>query len=343
MRRVGVVVVTLVVAAGPRAAWGQFGGFGGRGGGGRGGRGGGEMGAAAFPTPKLPGAELEGPPDSAAAQAVLTLNDEQADRYAQAYDSFMTATRPQRDSATVVTEKMHDRLASGDRAAAMFYADRLREFGDFLKDQQEKFEGTLRHFLTGDQMKAYRRWKADQDRRYEEKNREEALRWQRPSMGERGGFGGGGGEGRMGEAPADPRTVLPNAAGVAPADLGAQAVRVGRTLYVTSQLPLDSAGALLLGDLRAQADRAFANLAAVLRGAGARPQDVVALTIYVVGYKPDQLPIVRAAGAAYFGTSPPTATVLGVEALSREGALIAVGATAVMGTPSWFSRAAGDR
>jgi enamine deaminase RidA (YjgF/YER057c/UK114 family) len=302
------------------------------------------MGARAFPAPKLPGAELEGPPDSAAARAVLTLSNDQAARYAQAYDSFMTATRPQRDSAALATDKMNERLATGDRAAAMFYADRLREFGDFLKSQQEKFEGQLHRFLSGDQIKAYRRWKDDQDRIYEEKNREEALRWQRPSMGERGGFGGGGGGGggRMGEAPPDPRTVIPTVAGVAHADLGSQAVRVGRTLYITSQLALDSTGALIQGDLRAQAERAFANLTAVLRGAGAQPQDIVALTIYVVDYKPDQLPIVRSAGSSYFGTNPPAVTILGVEALAREGAVIAVGATAVTSGASWFSRMAGE-
>src|SRR5580765_7718322 len=49
--------------------------------------------------PKLPGVELEGPLDSASAPVVLQLNPDQARRYAQAYDSFMVATQPQRDSA----------------------------------------------------------------------------------------------------------------------------------------------------------------------------------------------------------------------------------------------------
>src|SRR5262249_30412055 len=74
MRRVMMVAVTLASVIGAQTAWGQFGGFGGRGG-----RGGGpDMGGRANPAPKMPGAELEGPPDSAAARAVLTLSDEQA-------------------------------------------------------------------------------------------------------------------------------------------------------------------------------------------------------------------------------------------------------------------------
>ena len=339
MRRLMAMALVLVSVLGPRVASGQFGGFGG----GRGRRGGGdqEMGGRGLPAPKMPGAELEGPPDSAAAQDLLTLKDDQSARYAQAYDSFMTATKPQRDSAALMTDKMHDRLASGDRAAAMFYADRLREFGDYLKDRQDKFESMLHHMLTSDQMKAYRAWKDQQDHAYEVKNREEALRWQRVG-GERGGFGGFGNGGRMAEAPPDQRTVIPSVAGVARPDLGSQAVRVGRTVFITAQLAVDSAGALVGGDLKAQTDRAFANLAAVLRAVGARPQEVVALTIYVVGYKPEQLAVIRAEAPAYFETNSPAATLLGVESLSRDGALIAVGATAVTGTSSMFSRLAGD-
>lgn len=346
MRRIGVVAVILATTLGPRTGWAQFGGFGG----GRGGRmGGPEMGGRQVQVPRLPGAELAGPPDSAAARAVLSLSDTQAARYAQAYDSFMTATRPQRDSAAVMTEKMHDRLASGDRAAATFFAERLEEYGDYLKDRQDKFEGQMRHMLTGDQVKAYKRWKEDQERVYAEKNREEAMRWQRGGFGERGGGGfgerGGFGEGmQLAGPPPEQRTVIPAVAGVSRPDLGAQAVRVGRTIYVTSQLPLDSTGAVAGADLRAQADRAFGNLGAVLRGVGAQPQEVVALTVYVVGYKPEQLPTIHDAGVAYFGAAPPIATVVGVESLSREGALIAVGATAVLSATSRFARmAGGDR
>jgi enamine deaminase RidA (YjgF/YER057c/UK114 family) len=103
-------------------------------------------------------------------------------------------------------------------------------------------------------------------------------------------------------------------------------------VYVTGQLALDSTGALVGADLRTQAARAFANLATVLRTAGASPADVVALTIYVVDYKPADIPTLREAGAAYFGPNPPIATLLGVQSVGRDRAIIAVGATAVTAT-----------
>jgi len=253
------------------------------------------------------------------ARTLLELSDQQAARYAQAYDSFMVATRPQRDSARAVTEKMNDRLDSGDRAAALFYAERLQELGRYLKDRQDKFEDQLRHMLTGDQSKSYRGWKEDQDRAAEGKAREDALRWREAAFG---------GE-RVAPLP-EQKAFIASSPGTPRPELGSQAVRVGRTVYVSSQLALDSTGALVgAGNLAVQALRAFANLAAVLRAAGASPPDVVALTIYVVDYKPSQLAAIRDAGAAYFGADPPVATVLGVQSLPREGALVAVGATAV--------------
>ena len=158
MRRALLATALLTFAVSPPGAWGQFGGFGGRGRG----MGGQEEGRFAPAAPRLPGVELDGPADSATAQAVLDLNAEQAARYGQAYDSFMVATRPQRDSVRVAVGKMNDRLDSGDRAAALFYAERVQDLGKYLKDRQDKFEDNLHHFLTGDQVKGYRRWKEDQ-------------------------------------------------------------------------------------------------------------------------------------------------------------------------------------
>ncbi len=320
MRRALVAATLLTFTIAP-VAWGQWGGFGGRGG-----RSGGDpMGREAPGAPRLPGPELDGPADSGLAQGLLNLTPEQAARYAQAYDSFMVATRPQRDSARAATEKMNDRLASGDRAAALFYAERLQDLGKYLKDRQDKFEDSLRHLLTADQVKTYRRWKEDEERGAEAKRREDALRWREAAFG---------GE-RMTAIP-EQKTLVASAAGVARPDLGSQAVRVGRTVYVASQLALDSAGGLVgTGDLKVQAERAFANVAGVLRAAGGAPQDVVALSIYVVNYRPAQLATIRDAGAAYFGLNAPVATVLGVQSLARDGALVAVAATAVTGTPAF--------
>jgi len=97
------------------------------------GRGGVTQGRYAPSAPKLPGVELAGPLDSATARVLLGLNDQESAHYAQVYDSFVVATRPQRDSAGVATAKMNERLDAGDRAAALFYAERLQELGKYLK------------------------------------------------------------------------------------------------------------------------------------------------------------------------------------------------------------------
>lgn len=271
--------------------------------------------------PKMPGVELTGPLDTALARVTLNLTTDQATRYAQAYDSFMVATRPQRDSTQAAIVKMNERLDGGDRAAAMFYAERLQELGKYLKDRQDGFEGDLRRFLTGDQVKAYKKWREGEDQATERKRRADQLRWD--EAGFRGEFGG-----PRGSAAPEIKTALPSPSAVAAPALGSQAVRVGRTVYIAAQLGVDSTGALVGADLRAQAERAFANLAAVLQAAGASPRDVTALTIYVVNYRPADLETIRNAGAAFLGANAPIATVLGVQSLGHDGALISIGATA---------------
>ena len=272
------------------------------------------------PAPKLPGVELVGPLDTALARVMLTLTADQSTRYRQAYDSFMVATRPQRDSANAAIAKMNERLDDGDRAAAAFYAEHVQDLGKTLRDRQDRFEGDLRRFLNGDQIKAYKKWREDQDQATERKRRENQLRW------EEAGFRGEFAAPRAG-AP-EIKTALPTPPGVAAPAVGSPSVRVGRTVYVTGQLGVDSTGTLAGSDLRAQAERAFANLRAVLQSAGASVRDLTALTIYVVNYQPADLETIRTAGAAYFSANAPIATVVGVQSLGRDGALISIGATA---------------
>jgi enamine deaminase RidA (YjgF/YER057c/UK114 family) len=297
-----------------------------QGGFGRGGMGGMMGGGRYGPSaPKLPGVELQGPLDTTLAPALLNLSPDQAARYTQAYDSFMVGTQPQRDSANAAIDKMNERLDGGDRAAALFYVEQVQDLGKGLKDRQDKFENDLRRFLNGDQVKAYKKWREGEDEATDRKRRENQLRWDEASY--RGSFGGS----ARGSTP-EIKTALSSPAVAAPS-LGSQAVRVGRTVYITGQLGVDSAGTLVGTDLQAQAARAFANLTAVLQAAGATPRDVTALTIYVVNYRPADLATIREAGAAYFGSNAPIASVLGVQSLGRDGALVSVGATAFGGRP----------
>jgi enamine deaminase RidA (YjgF/YER057c/UK114 family) len=221
---------------------------------------------------------------------------------------------------------MYQKLDNGDRGAALFYAEPLQDLGKDLKKQQDKFEDQLRDFLSGDQIKTYREWRKAQDKAAEQKAREEAARWRTSGFG--GGFAGGGGS----REALEPKTFL-DSHGLPQPDAGSQAVRIGRTVYVSSQVAVDDSGNIVGGnDLHAQAVQAFANLMRVLGAARALPEDVVHLTIYVVDYRPDDLQTIREAGAPYFAArNPPVITVLGVQSLSRQGALIAVEATAEQG------------
>lgn len=287
------------------------------------------MGGGPPQAPKLPGIELEGPLDSASAPTVLQLNPEQARRYAQAYDSFMVATQPQRDSAAAAITKMNERLQTGDRAAAMFYVERLNELGKRLKDRQDRFEEGLKKFLSGDQIKAYRQWRDNEQQAIERKQHEDEVKWIDAAFV---GFGG-----RPSADAPEIRSPVPLAPGVAAPSLGAQALRVGRALYVSGQFGTDSSGTLVGADLRAQAARAFANLTTVLHAGGAMPRNVVSLTILVVNYKPADDATIREVAADYLGSNPPVVTIAGVQSLSREGALISVAATAAT-TGASFTR-----
>jgi enamine deaminase RidA (YjgF/YER057c/UK114 family) len=130
--------------------------------------------------------------------------------------------------------------------------------------------------------------------------------------------------------PTDTRYINPGT--LASLDGFTHAVRVGSFVFVSGEVPLDSVGNLVgPGDLAAQARQAFANLELVLHLAGSTPQEVVKLTVYVSGYKPADLAVIRQAGAAFFPQrNPPAGTVVGVQSLPREGMLIAVDATAVI-------------
>ena len=308
------IISSLCVALFAQGAAAQYGG--GRREGGMGGYGRPEL----EPAPALPGAVLDGPPDSVTARNALALSDSQAGRYAEAYHAFMAATLPSRDSVQLFRDRMNDRLATGDRAAALFYAERLQDLGKSLRERQDKFDDGLRAFLTKDQQKAYRKWEDDAEHVAQERNKANAMHWQGA-----GGFGAG----RSAE---ERRSGVASAAAPA-ALLGAQAVRVGRTVYVAAQLGEDSVGTLAGADLASQVRRAFANVTALLRGATASPGDVVRMTVYLVGPDSGAVALVRAAGAEYFtGRVQPATAILGVQSLPKAGALVAIEVTAVTGS-----------
>ncbi|MFG1793134.1 RidA family protein [Nocardia sp. NPDC049149] len=104
-----------------------------------------------------------------------------------------------------------------------------------------------------------------------------------------------------------------------------------RMVFVAGQMSDDLDGNLVFaGDLAAQARQVFANLGRALAAAGARPDQVAKITIYVVGHRPEYLTVIEEARIALFGDHKPTDVLLGVETLAAPGYLIEVDAIAVI-------------
>jgi enamine deaminase RidA (YjgF/YER057c/UK114 family) len=105
----------------------------------------------------------------------------------------------------------------------------------------------------------------------------------------------------------------------------------GRLVFVAGQMSDDADGNLIhANDLAAQARQVFTNLGRALAAAGARPDQVARIGVYVVGHRREYLPIIEAARRELFGNHKPTDTLLGVETLAAPGYLIEVDAFAVI-------------
>jgi enamine deaminase RidA (YjgF/YER057c/UK114 family) len=104
-----------------------------------------------------------------------------------------------------------------------------------------------------------------------------------------------------------------------------------RLVFVAGQEPEDARGNLVgPGDLALQARQVFANVGRALAAAGARPEQVAKITIFVVHLRREDLPVIEAARVALFGDHKPTDSLVGVETLSRPEFLIEVEAIAVL-------------
>ncbi len=105
-----------------------------------------------------------------------------------------------------------------------------------------------------------------------------------------------------------------------------------RTIFISGQVAFDRSGQIVgAGDLRAQAVQAFENLLTALSAAGATFDDVVKMTTYIVGYKPEHRALLREVRLQYLNAERPSAhTLIGVQALALPELLIEVEAIAVV-------------
>ncbi len=110
----------------------------------------------------------------------------------------------------------------------------------------------------------------------------------------------------------------------APAAIGtySQAVRVGNTIWISGQIPLDPhTQEMVTGDVDAQARRVFDNLKAIVDAAGATFDDVVKATVFLTDLS--HFALVNKIMAEYFREPYPARAAVGVAALPR-GAQIEV-------------------
>jgi len=110
----------------------------------------------------------------------------------------------------------------------------------------------------------------------------------------------------------------------APAAIGtySQGVRVGNTIWISGQIPLDPrTQSLVTGDIDVQARRVFDNLKAIVDAAGATFDDVVKATVFLTDLS--HFALVNQIMAEYFSEPYPARAAVGVAALPR-GAQIEV-------------------
>src|SRR5258705_3694782 len=105
-----------------------------------------------------------------------------------------------------------------------------------------------------------------------------------------------------------------------------------RTIYIAGQVSTDDEGRVVgEGDLAAQTTQVMHNIGLALKAAGASHADIVKITTFVVGYKPELRPIIGKARSAFFeGMEPPASTLVGVTALAAPEWLIEIEAVAVV-------------
>jgi len=108
-----------------------------------------------------------------------------------------------------------------------------------------------------------------------------------------------------------------------------------KLVFVAGQVAWDAEGNTVgEGDLAAQVERGYLNVGTALAAVGASFDDVAKLTVYVVDWTPDKMPLFLegvARASAKLGITPMApGTLIGVAALDVPGHLVEVEATAII-------------
>jgi reactive intermediate/imine deaminase len=99
-----------------------------------------------------------------------------------------------------------------------------------------------------------------------------------------------------------------------------QAVKIGRTVYLSGQIALDPRSmTLVIGDTEAEIRRVLDNLQAVARAAGGSLADMVKLNVFLVDLA--NFSLVNQIMAEYFQEPYPARAAIGVAALPRDASV----------------------
>ncbi|HEY8252291.1 MAG TPA: RidA family protein [Burkholderiales bacterium] len=100
----------------------------------------------------------------------------------------------------------------------------------------------------------------------------------------------------------------------------------GKRVYVSGQVSWDAAGNVVgKGDMRAQSEQVFKNVAAALKAAGAGWGDVIKMNGYMVGMNAERVGAYREVRQRFLKEGAlPASTLVGVEALVHPDLLLEV-------------------
>ncbi|MFJ7255541.1 RidA family protein [Streptomyces sp. NPDC098085] len=108
-----------------------------------------------------------------------------------------------------------------------------------------------------------------------------------------------------------------------------------KLVFIAGQVAWDAEGVTVgEGDLAAQVEQSYLNVGTALAEVGTSFDDVAKLTVYVVDWTPDKMPLLLegiARASAKLGTTPKApATLIGVATLDVPDHLVEVEATAII-------------
>ncbi|MEK6262650.1 MAG: RidA family protein [Planctomycetota bacterium] len=106
----------------------------------------------------------------------------------------------------------------------------------------------------------------------------------------------------------------------------------GKTIPISGQVGINERVEVVgRGDLKAQTEQAFHNISLALAAVGATFRDVVKTGLFVVGLKPEHVPIIREVRSRFVSAEhPPASTLVSVSALVGPDWLIEIEAVAIL-------------